>query len=254
MSRRLNVPGEGLDGVHFMYSHADCERILAQTRRGQQAVVIGGGLLGAELAEVWRHFGLQVTFLVREPWYFPKGLDEIQGRLIAEEMRRHGVDLRFDERVTELRGDGAVSSVVTQSGKEFPAQAVGATVGVEPNVELAQASGLEVARGVVVDTHLRTSREHFFAAGDCAEIRGGDSPLIEQLWYSAGRQGEAAARARCAATPVPTTRASSTTPPCSSAWTTWPSAPVTPAPGSARRPWFLARPVPHAGSSATRES
>ena len=143
--------------------------------------------------------------------------------------------------------------MVTQSGKEFPAQAMGATVGVEPNVELAQASGLEVARGVVVDTHLRTSREHFFAAGDCAEIRGGDSPLIEQLWYSAGRQGEAAARAMCGdSRPYDPGLFYNSAMFFGLDYVAIGAS--NPGAGSARRPWFLTRPVPHAGSSAARES
>jgi NAD(P)H-nitrite reductase large subunit len=196
-SRRLAVPGADLDGIHFMYSLQDCREIMARTRRGMKAVLVGGGLLGAELAEVWRHFGLHVTFLVQEPWYFRKGLSEAQGRIVEAGIRRHGVDLHLGEQVAALAGTGAVSKVVTQSGREFDADAVGVTIGVEPNTDLAAASGLNVGRGIVVDESLRTSRPNVFAAGDCAEIlpAGEARSQIEQLWYSAEKQGRAAARA-----------------------------------------------------------
>ncbi len=198
-SRRLDVPGAELAGLHAMYSLLDCKRLLEVSRRGMRAVVIGGGLLGAELAEVWRAFGLHVTFLVQEPWYFPKGLSELQGRIVEAAMRRHGVDLHLGEQVAAFTGEDAVRAVHTRSGKEFPADLVGVTIGVEPNTELAVASGLEVHRGIIVDQHLRTRRDRVFAAGDCAEVfpMGAGTSLLEQLWYSAEKQGRAATRVMC---------------------------------------------------------
>jgi len=198
-SRRPNVPGADLDGVHFMYTLQDCKRIVSRSRRGMKAVILGGGLLGSELAEVWRHLGVNVVQLVREPWYFPKGLSEPQGRIVETETRRHGVELHLNEEAAEFGRNGKVSKVITKTGKEFEADAVGVTIGVEPNPDFATASGIATARGVLVDETLRTSRANVFAAGDCAEIRDGNGQgtYIEQLWYSAARQGEAVARAMC---------------------------------------------------------
>lgn len=198
-SRRLSVPGADLDGIHFMYSLRDGKGVMAASRPNMNAVVIGGGLLGAELAEVWHRLGVHVTFLVLEPWYFPKALSEPQGRVIESGIRRHGCDLYLNEEVAEFKGNGSVSSVVTKSGRQFPADLVGVTIGVEPNMDLARASDIETKRGILVDPTLRTSREHVFAAGDCAEIEvaGSDRTRIEQLWYTAESQGHAAARSMC---------------------------------------------------------
>lgn len=198
-SRRLDVPGADLDGIHFMYSLTDAKRIMDVTRKGMRAVVIGGGLLGAELAEVWRHAGLHVTFLVQEPWYFKKALSEPQGRIVEAAIRRHGCDLRLSEESAEFRGDGRVLEVVTKSGDRFDADIVGVTIGVSPNVDVARESGIEVGRGILVDDLLATSRDDVFAAGDCAEIRpkAGERTYIEQLWYSADKQGQAVARNMC---------------------------------------------------------
>lgn len=198
-SRTLGVSGEDLDGVRFMYTVTQGKQIMREWRRGMKAVVVGGGLLGAELAEVWCHAGVDVTFLVREPWYFPRGLSEPQGRIAEEAARRAGCDLYVDEEIAELRGSSKVSRVMTKSGKEFQAEAVGVTIGVEPNIELAKASGIATGRGVLVDSALATSRPNVYAAGDCAEIKLADSgrTLIEQLWYSADKQGRAAAFSMC---------------------------------------------------------
>ena len=198
-STRLDVGGSDLDGIHFMYSLRDCKRIAAASRAGMNAVVIGGGLLGAELAEVWHRLGLHVTVLVREPWYFPKALSEPQGRVVEVAFRRHGCELLLGEEVAQFKGEGSISGVVTRSGKQFSADLVGVTIGVKPNIDLARASGLETARGILVDPTLRTSREHILSAGDCAEIKvpGSDRTRIEQLWYSAQGQGRAAARSMC---------------------------------------------------------
>ena len=137
--------------------------------------------------------------LVREPWYFPKGLSEPQGRIVEQAIRRHIGDLLLNEEVAQFTGETRVSGVTTKSGMTIPADIVGITVGVEPNVELARASGLAINRGILVDRTLRTSRPQLFAAGDCAEIAttGARNGMVEQLWYSALRQGEQAARAMC---------------------------------------------------------
>lgn len=198
-SRPLSIPGADLNGVHFMYSLTDAKRIMTESRKGMRSVVVGGGLLGVELAEVWRHYRMPVTFLVLEPWYFQKALSEPQGRIVENAIRRHGCDLHLGEEVAALKGEGRVSKVITKSGMEFDAEIVGVTIGVVPNTDLAQASGMAVGRGILVAPSLRTSRQNVFAAGDCAEIKpiGADRTSIEQLWYSADRQGQAAARNMC---------------------------------------------------------
>ncbi len=198
-SRALNVPGSDLDGIRFMYTLADGKQLASECRKGMKAVVVGGGLLGAELAEVWRHSGVEVTFLVREPWYFPKGLSEPQGRIVEAAIRRHGCDLHLGEEVAEFRGSGKLSGAVTSSGRQLDIEAAGITIGVEPNTDLAQASGIAVGRGILVDPTLATSRPNVFAAGDCAEIRtpNEDRTRLEQLWYSADKQGRAVARSMC---------------------------------------------------------
>ncbi len=201
LPNRPNWPGldsvrEGV--VHFvtLQDLEHCERL---TRLGANAVVVGGGLIGVELVECLKHHGMNVTFLVREPWYWPAALGEPEGQMITRHLRSHGINVVHDELVAGVEADasGIVCALRTESGARFECAMLGVTTGVHPAVEWLQSIGGApmVRRGIVVDSGFRTSLRDVWAAGDCAEIQSGaGEPLIEQIWYSAKRQGELAAR------------------------------------------------------------
>jgi NAD(P)H-nitrite reductase large subunit len=199
--RALTAPGldDTLQGkVHFV-SMGDldaCERWTPSTR---EAVVVGGGLIGIELVECLLHHGVKTTFLVREPWYWPIALCREEGELITAHMRAHGVDVRHEVEVASVERDGEqrVKAVVTKGGEALPCQMLGVAIGVEPAVGFLRGvkTPPAIGRGVKVDPFLRASLDGVWAVGDCAEIdRGASRPLLEQIWYSAKRQGAHAAR------------------------------------------------------------
>ncbi len=195
--RKLDIAGEHLSGVHNFTLMSDAKAMMEKAGRAMRGVVIGGGLLGAEISEVWRHYGMHVTLLILEDWYFQKALSEEQGRLAESTFRKHGVDVKTNEEVAQLAGnDGRLASVRTKSGLDIPCDIACVTIGVEPRKSLAEVSGLEVSRGIVVDRTLRTSRPNVFACGDCAEVRDpvDGTSKVELLWYSAQSQGSHAAR------------------------------------------------------------
>ena len=194
-------PGRDLAGVQGLYHLADLDRMEA-AEAVSPAVVVGGGLIGVELAEMLRTRGADVTFLVREGRYLPRVFSESESALVAAEVRRHGVDLRLGAEVGRVEGDGRpaggprhVEAVVTSAGERLPARFVGVGTGVRPNVAWLDGSGVEVATGVVVDGTLATSAPNAWAAGDCAELR--DPPAgvraREPIWYTARLQGATAA-------------------------------------------------------------
>jgi len=192
-------PGQDLHGVQGLYHLQDLDRMEAATRGVERAVVVGGGLIGVEMAEMLHTRGVHVTFLIREPWAMGHFLPEEEGRLVERETRRHGIDLRTSTELERLVGDegGRVRAAVTTTGEEIPAQFVGLTTGVRPNVDFLRESGIELNRGVLVDRCFRTSAPDVFAAGDCAEFREplpGRKP-VEQLWYTARAHGAFAAHA-----------------------------------------------------------
>jgi NADPH-dependent 2,4-dienoyl-CoA reductase/sulfur reductase-like enzyme len=198
-SRARPAPWPGSDGpgVHAFVTLRDLERLDADAKPGGRAVVIGGGLIGVEVAEILAHRGLHVTFVVRESWYFPMALDAREAGLVAEHLRAHGIDVRLEKPMEEvLRGpDGAVRAVRV-AGAEIPCDLVVAAIGVVPNTGFLDGSALARAPGgaIEVDEGLRTSVPGIWAAGDCANVTWIDgSRRPEQLWYTARDQGRVAA-------------------------------------------------------------
>src|SRR5690606_37880682 len=197
--RRGGWPGEHLGGVQGLYGLPDLAAMEADTAGVERAVVVGGGLIGVEMAEMLRTRGIGVTLLVREAGYLDFVLPPEESAMVAREIRRHGVDLRFGTEVREIAGEGRVRAVVTTDGEEIPAGFVGVAIGVEPNVGFLAGSGVEVGRGVLVNERFETNVPGVFAAGDCAEHC--DPPpgraAVEQLWYSGRLHGATVAHAIC---------------------------------------------------------
>jgi 3-phenylpropionate/trans-cinnamate dioxygenase ferredoxin reductase subunit len=195
--RRLRVPGAELDGVHYLRTLADCEALRARLQAGGHVVVIGAGWIGCEVAASARQRGLEVTLL--EPERLP--LARILGPEIGEFYRdvhaQHGVQLCLGEGVEELLGDGTLRGARTSAGRTLECDLAVVGVGVAPRVELAQAAGLEVEDGVLVDERLQSSAPGVFAAGDVANAW---HPFYQRRvrvehWANALNQGPAAARA-----------------------------------------------------------
>jgi NADPH-dependent 2,4-dienoyl-CoA reductase/sulfur reductase-like enzyme len=190
----LDVAQNGV--VHFV-SLQDLDACEALTPSTREAVVVGGGLIGVELVECLVHHGVKVTFLVREPWYWPAALAAEEGNMISDHIRSHGVHVQLEEEVAEVivDGTGRVQSVRTKRGRDFPAQMLGIAIGVRPAIDWLKSvtSRPALGRGIQVTPDFRTSLEDVYAAGDCAEILlPNGSPAVEQIWYSAKRQGELA--------------------------------------------------------------
>lgn len=186
-------PGAGLDGVQGLYHLQDLDRMEAATAGVERAVVVGGGLIGVELAEMLRTRGVAVTFLVREARYLPRVFSERESALVADAIRAHGVDLRLGAEVDRVEGRGRAEAVVTTEGERHAAGFVGVGTGVRPNVGWL-GGAVEADRGVLVDDALRTSAPDVWAAGDCAQLREPPSGVraVEPIWYTARLQGATA--------------------------------------------------------------
>jgi 3-phenylpropionate/trans-cinnamate dioxygenase ferredoxin reductase component len=195
--RRLSAPGDELDGVHYLRTVADSERLGAAFRGGGTVVVAGAGWIGLESAAAAREFGCEVTVAEFAPGALYAQLGPELGAVFEELHRSHGVSFRFGEGVSEFRGDaGRVTTVVTTAGTELPADIVLVGIGAVPNVSLAEAAGLEVSNGILADAALRTSDDGIYAAGDVANTFNallGRRVRVEH-WANALTGGPAAAR------------------------------------------------------------
>lgn len=194
-------PWAGIDQVkdglvHFvsMQDLDACERLFPTTQR---AVVVGGGLIGIELVESLLHHRIPVTFLVREPWYWPMALGEEEGDVVAAHMRAHGVDLRLEEEIASIQTDaqGRVSGIQTNKGHSLPCNLLGICVGVAPELAWLKnaATPPDVGRGIRVNPRFETNVPDVYAAGDCCEIVDEHESFTETIWYSAKLHGRLAA-------------------------------------------------------------
>ncbi|MHB8452758.1 MAG: NAD(P)/FAD-dependent oxidoreductase [Mycobacteriales bacterium] len=198
IARRLPVPGDDLDGVHYLRRVEESDRLRETLSGGGRVVVIGAGWIGLEGAAAARAHGCEVTVIEPEPGPLHRILGAEVGALFTDLHRSHGVDLRFGSGVREIGGTaGHVTHVVMSDGTTLDADAVLVGVGIQPATELAEEAGLFVEDGIRVDSLLRTTRdEHIFAAGD---VMRADHPLLGvalrvEHWANALNSGPAAAR------------------------------------------------------------
>jgi nitrite reductase (NADH) large subunit len=151
---------------------------LALSRSAGPAVVVGGGLLGLEVARGLQLRGMPVTVVHRSSWLMGNQLDRTGARLLQERLREQGIGFLLDTTVEVFRGDRGVEAVRLSSGAELPAALVVTCAGTSPASGLAAAAGIRVGRGILVDDGLRTSAANVSAIGECTEHRGRTIGLI----------------------------------------------------------------------------
>jgi NADPH-dependent 2,4-dienoyl-CoA reductase/sulfur reductase-like enzyme len=171
------------------------------TKGINRAVIVGGGLIGIEMAEMLLSRKIPVTMLVREKEFWSNVLPLQEAKLISRHIRSHHVDLKLDTELKEIQPDesGRVKAVVTSSSEVIQCQFVGLTVGVSPNIAFLKDSGIETNRGVLVNEFLETNIPDVYALGDCVE-RTYELPgrrSIEQVWYTGRMMGEVLAQSIC---------------------------------------------------------
>ena len=193
--------GENLEGVQGLYSLKDLEEMELNTSNISEAVIVGGGLIGIEMAEMLLSRQIKVHFLVRENDYWSNVLPEQEARLVSNHIRQHHINLLLQTELKEIKGNenGKVKSVVTLAGDEIPCQLVGLTAGVTPNVGFLSDTDIQLNRGVLVNNFMETNLADVYAAGDCAEFNNPQPghPAVEQLWYTGKMQAEALAKTLC---------------------------------------------------------
>ena len=198
---KFGWPGQDLKAVQGLYSYQDLESMEKYSPTTQRAVIVGGGLIGVEMAEMVLTRGIAVTFLVRENRFWGGVLPQKEGELVARHIREHGVDLRFNTELKEILSDGnsRAKAVITKNGEEIACQFVGLTAGVSPNIGFLEGGEIKTNRGVLVNEYLETNIENVYAVGDCAEFHQHPTGRknIEQVWYTGRMMGETVAQTIC---------------------------------------------------------
>lgn len=215
--------GQDLKGVQGLYSFQDLENLEALTPSIKKAVIVGGGLIGVELAEMLHTRGIEVTFLVRENSFWNAVMPPEESALISREIGKNHINLKFSSELDEIIGDknGQVKAIKTKSTEQRPSeeiecQFVGLTVGVSPNIKFLQlpksntigkekpafmlgTGGIKLNRGILVNEFLETSLPDVYAIGDCVEHENPPEGRknLEQIWYTGRIMGETVARTIC---------------------------------------------------------
>lgn len=186
-------PGSDLDGVCAMHYQDEATCVRAAMPETRRAVVVGGGLLGQDMAMALRSAGRDVTLLVREDRVGVPQWNPGSSEILLTELKGLGIDVRLETEIAHINGTaGRVSAVVTQGGETIPCQMVFVAIGVEPRADWLVGSGVEVALGIVVDEHLKTATSDIFAAGSCAEVHSGSRTFLQTSWSNARAQGKVA--------------------------------------------------------------
>ncbi|MDO6601210.1 NAD(P)/FAD-dependent oxidoreductase [Arenibacter palladensis] len=203
-SNKFGWPGQDLKGVQGLYSKQDLELLEANAPNNEvckRAVIVGGGLIGIELAEMLRSRDIPVTFLVRESSFWNGVLPQGESQMINEHILEHHIDLKLDTNLKEIIPDenGWAKAVVTDKGETIQCAVVGLTAGVTPNIDFLKGSGIETGKGVKVNDFLETNIKDVFAIGDCAEQHEaiGNRRPVEAVWYTGRMMGEVLAQTIC---------------------------------------------------------
>ena len=202
---KFGWPGQDLKGVVSLYHKQDLDAIETYAPNNsvcKRAVIVGGGLIGIELAEMFHSRHIPVTFLVREQSYWSSILPSGESAMITHEIKKNGIDLRLESNLKQINSDanGTVKSIVIEeTGEEIECDIVGLTAGVSPNIGFLEQSSIETNRGVLVDRNLQTNIKDIYAIGDCAEQRTAmeGRKSIEAVWYTGRIMGETVAQTIC---------------------------------------------------------
>jgi nitrite reductase (NADH) large subunit len=187
---RLPKPGMDLPGVLTFRDLADVAAIRKAAVEHAKAIVIGGGLLGLEAAVGLARLGVDTTLLHVMDRLMERQLDHAAAGLVRRAMEARGIKVLLKADTASIEGDGQVERLILADGTVLPADLVVLSVGVRPNVALAQQAGLATARGITVDDRMQASDSRIFALGECAEHRG----LVYGLVEPADEQAEALSR------------------------------------------------------------
>jgi ferredoxin-nitrate reductase len=165
-----NVPK--LQGIFTMRSRTDANNFKKHMPPNGHVVIVGGGLLGLEMAAALREIGVKITIIQRTSAFLNRQLDALGSQLLHEEMADQGCDIYYDDEVQLYYGRSKLTGISLKSGRKINCDAMILAIGTTPNLEIAKDCGLDCRRGVVVNERLQTSDPDIFAIGEIAEFNG----------------------------------------------------------------------------------
>ncbi len=165
-----NVPS--LPGIFTMRNRNDADSFKKHVPQNGHVVIVGGGLLGLEMAASLREIGIKITIIQRTSRFLNRQLDALGSQLLHEEMADQGCDIYYDDEIQLFYGRSKLTGIGLKSGRKINCDAMILAIGTTPNFEIAKECGLECRRGVIVNERLQTSDPDVYAIGEIAEFNG----------------------------------------------------------------------------------
>ena len=188
------ISGLDKEGVFTFTTWDDAKQISEMVEQVSHALVVGGGMIGLKATESLVQLGVKVTVVELADRVLSVVFDPEASSIMEEHLRSFGVDIITENSVEEIAGDARVKKAILRDGREVECEMVIIAIGVRPNLDLVKDTGIDVNRGIVVDSHMETSIKGIFAAGDVAEafdmLNRDKRPI--PIWPSAYRQGRIA--------------------------------------------------------------
>ena len=180
-----------MNGIFTMRSRMDADDFKNHVDAANgKVIIVGGGLLGIELAASLREVNVEVVVIQRISRLMDRQLDPLGSQLLHEELTDKGVDIYYNDEIERFLGDKTVSGIRLKSGLVINCQAIVIAIGTVPNIEIAKEANINCKRGVIVDEYLQTNDENIFAIGEIAEFKG----FLYGITAAAEQQAEIVAR------------------------------------------------------------
>ena len=194
--RRLSFPGSDKRGVYYLRTLNDARSIMEEFESLKEGLLVGGGFITFELANIMAKRGIKPTILLREPYYWANLLDEESGRLIEDVLKRNGVTIIYEDEIARAEGNDHIERIVTNKGRTIETRFVSIGVGITDCMKPFRTATMLCEHGFVANQYLETSIPSVWTAGDCAEYF--DVILNERIqlgnWANAMLQGRCAAQ------------------------------------------------------------
>jgi NAD(P)H-nitrite reductase large subunit len=189
-----NWPGIDLDGVHYFYHLTDLLKLSHVKNKIKSAAIIGGGLIGVEIAEMLHSLRKPVHFLIKDNGFWKQGLPDFESEMTNKHLKEKKINLHLNTEVSELHGDpeNHIRQISCPGNSTFQVDFAAIAIGVVPNISFTHNSGIHTDKGILVNNLLQTNFKNIYAAGDCAQLQ---NPLpnrnsVEATWYIARQMGE----------------------------------------------------------------
>lgn len=194
-ARKWQLAGADKKGICYLRDLSEAKELIENVKTAKQAVAVGSGFVSFEMCEMMRLAGLEVTLIMREPYYWYPLLDEESAKMIEEGLQKGGVKILRENEVVEILGGENIEGVVLKDGTKIPCQLALLGIGLVCHLDWIKEAGIEIDKGILANEYLETNIPDIYTAGDVSEFN--DLVLGEKVqlgnWVNAQMQGRAAA-------------------------------------------------------------